>query len=192
MEAIHKTQQTISVIDATLLELLQMSINIVDANFDQPVHTSGLVAILDEYARLPHIAGRGLSQEVRTNLITQLKAKSEKQILLAIDDERVIGVAVCFQGFSTFAGRPLLNIHDLAVTTDYRGQGVGTLLLDAVAQRAKELGCCRVTLEVDTDNPGAKKLYDRSGFVKTQEFWKKELAESNRQCVDDSNPAMPL
>jgi hypothetical protein len=25
------------------------------------------------------------------------------------------------------------------------------------------------------DNPGAKKLYERSGFVMTQEFWKKEL-----------------
>lgn len=152
-----------------------MSITVVDADFEQPEHGSGLVAILDEYARLPHIAGCGLAEEVRTNLITRLTATPGKQILLAIDGERVVGVAVCFQGFSTFAGRPLLNIHDLAVTTDYRGQGVGTLLLNAVAQRAKELGCCRVTLEVDTDNPGAKKLYDRSGFVMTQEFWKKEL-----------------
>ena len=44
------------------------------------------------------------------------------------------------------------------------------MLLDAVAQRARELSCCRVTLEVNMDNPGAKKLYGRSGFVMTQEF----------------------
>ena len=152
-----------------------MSICVIDANFDQPGHGAGLVRILDEYARLPHIAGRGLPEDVRENLVDRLQATSGKQILLAVDGERVVGVAVCFEGFSTFAGQPLLNIHDLAVTTDCRGQGVGTLLLEAVSDRARELGCCRVTLEVDTDNPGAKKLYERSGFVMTQEFWKKEL-----------------
>ncbi|NQV28960.1 MAG: GNAT family N-acetyltransferase [Rhodopirellula sp.] len=154
-----------------------MPISIVDANLSEAAHGAGLVRILDEYARLPHIAGCGLSDDVQENLVDRLAATSGKQILLAVDVGRVVGVAVCFEAFSTFAGRPLLNLHDLAVTADYRGQGVGTMLLNAVANRARELGCCRVTLEVDTANPGAKKLYDRSGFVMTQEFWKKELAE---------------
>lgn len=153
-----------------------MSVSVVDADLSVPAHGNGLVAILDEYARLPHIAGCGLSDDVRETLVDRLVTTSGKQILLAIDEGRVVGVAVCFEGFSTFAGRPLLNVHDLAVTAEYRGQGVGTMLLDAVAERAGELGCCRVTLEVDTENPSAKKLYVRSGFVMTQEFWKKELA----------------
>ncbi|MDA0808875.1 MAG: GNAT family N-acetyltransferase [Planctomycetota bacterium] len=154
-----------------------MTVSVVDADFDRIEHCTGLVAILDEYARLPHIAGRGLPGEVIENLTSRLSKVSGKQILLAVDGETVVGVAVCFEGFSTFAGRPLLNIHDLAVSAKYRGQGVGTMLLDAVAERARELGCCRVTLEVDTANPGAKKLYERSGFVMTQEFWKKELCD---------------
>jgi ribosomal protein S18 acetylase RimI-like enzyme len=154
-----------------------MSVSVVHADFRVPAHGDGLVRILDEYARLPHIAGRGLPDDVRENLVDRLAATSGKQILLAIDEGRVVGIAVCFEAFSTFAGRPLLNIHDLAVTVEYRGRGVGTMLLDAVAERARELSCCRVTLEVDTENPGAKKLYERSGFVMTQEFWKKELAE---------------
>ena len=152
-----------------------MSISVVDADLNRVDHRVGLVAILDEYARLPHIAGRGLPDDVIENLASRLAKTSGKQILLAVDGEKVVGVAVCFEAFSTFAGQSLLNIHDLAVTSECRGQGVGTMLLDAVAQRARELGCCRVTLEVDTDNPGAKKLYERSGFVMTQEFWKKEL-----------------
>lgn len=152
-----------------------MSVSVVTADLSKPAHGEGLVGILDEYARLPHIAGRSLSDDVRENLVDRLAATSGKQILLAVDGEKVVGVAVCFEGFSTFVGRPLLNIHDLAVTTECRGQGVGTMLLDAVSKRARELGCCRVTLEVDTGNPGAKKLYERSGFVMTQEFWKKEL-----------------
>lgn len=153
-----------------------MSVSVVDADLDRADHCTGLVSILDEYARLPHIAGRGLSDDVIENLAGRLAQTSGKQILLAVDGEKVVGVAVCFEAFSTFAGQPLLNIHDLAVTTEYRGKGVGTMLLDAVAERARELGCCRVTLEVDVENPGAKKLYERSGFVMTQEFWKRELA----------------
>lgn len=152
-----------------------MPLRIVDADFNQLVHRQGLVKILDEYARLPHIGGRGLSEDVLANLTDRLATIPGRQILLAVDDECVVGVAVCFEGFSTFAGQRLLNIHDLAVTVDYRGQGVGTMLLDAVAKRARELGCCRVTLEVASDNSGAKKLYERSGFGMTQEFWKKEL-----------------
>lgn len=152
-----------------------MPIFVVDAELDRPAHCTGLVAILDEYARLPHIAGRGLPAEVIENLTSRLASTSGKQILLAVDGEKVSGVVVCFEAFSTLAGRPLLNIHDLAVTGACRGLGVGTMLLEAVAQRARELSCCRVTLEVDMDNPGAKKLYERSGFVMTKEFWKKEL-----------------
>tara|TARA_R110002072_G_scaffold173600_2_gene328294 strand:+ start:72335 stop:72799 length:465 start_codon:yes stop_codon:yes gene_type:complete len=154
-----------------------MAVSVVDADLRLSAHGEGLVAMLDEYARLPHIAGRGLSADVRENLVDRLAAISGKQILLAVDGGRVIGVAVCFEGFSTFTGRSLLNIHDLAVSAEYRGQGVGTMLLDAVAERARKIGCCRVTLEVDTANPGAKKLYERSGFVMTQEFWKKELSD---------------
>lgn len=155
-----------------------MSISVIDADLKLAAHGEGLIRILDEYAQLPHIAGQGLSSDVREHLIDRLEATSGKQILLAMDGNRVIGIAVCFEGFSTFAGRPLLNIHDLAVTADYRGQGVGSRLLDAVDRRARQLGCCRITLEVDSDNPGAKKLYERAGFVRVQEFWKQDCSPS--------------
>ena len=49
-----------------------MPISVVDANLDRSEHCTGLVAILDEYARLPHIAGRGLPAEVIENLTVRL------------------------------------------------------------------------------------------------------------------------
>jgi hypothetical protein len=83
-----------------------MPISVVDAGLDRSEHCTGLVAILDEYGRLPHIAGRGLPVEVIENLTSRLVSTSGKQILLAVDVEKVIGVAVCFEAFSTLAGRP--------------------------------------------------------------------------------------
>jgi ribosomal protein S18 acetylase RimI-like enzyme len=75
-----------------------------------------------------------------------------------------VGVAVCFVGFSTFKARPLLNIHDLAVIPTHRGRGVGRKLLDAVERKARERGCCSVTLEVLEKNVGARRLYAAAGF----------------------------
>jgi ribosomal protein S18 acetylase RimI-like enzyme len=67
-------------------------------------------------------------------------------------------------GFSTFAARLLINIHDLAVIPEYRGRGIGRLLLEAVEAKGHELGCCKLTLEVREDNQRAQRLYDKFGF----------------------------
>jgi ribosomal protein S18 acetylase RimI-like enzyme len=85
-------------------------------------------------------------------------------VFLALDDATPIGIAVCFVGFSTFAARPLINIHDLAVVPECRGQGVGRLLLERVEAKGRELGCCKLTLEVREDNHRAQRLYQKFGF----------------------------
>jgi ribosomal protein S18 acetylase RimI-like enzyme len=58
----------------------------------------------------------------------------------------------------------LINIHDLAVTAECRGQGVGRRLLEGVEAKARALGCGKVTLEVREDNVSARGLYRRFGF----------------------------
>ncbi len=77
-----------------------------------------------------------------------------------------MGIAVCFIGFSTFAARPLINIHDLAVLPEGRGNGVGRKLLTAVERKAREMNCCKVTLEVLENNRRALKVYAAAGFVR--------------------------
>ncbi|MFQ5634914.1 MAG: GNAT family N-acetyltransferase, partial [Gammaproteobacteria bacterium] len=76
----------------------------------------------------------------------------------------VVGAAVCFFGYSTFKARPLRNIHDLAVLPGQRGRGIGKALLAAVEARARDGGCCKLTLEVLDDNLGARRLYASLGF----------------------------
>jgi len=71
---------------------------------------------------------------------------------------------VCVEGFSTFAGRPLVNVHDLVVDAAHRGRGIGTALLAEVERRARARGACRITLEVNAANEAAQRLYRRLGF----------------------------
>ena len=95
-------------------------------------------------------------------------------MFLAFNEEQPIGVAICLLGFSSFRGKPLINIHDIAVSPDARGQGVGRKLLAAVEAEARALGCCKVTLEVRSDNEPAKALYRQVGFKSSEPetyFW---------------------
>lgn len=141
-----------------------MNVQAVEADWSDPAHCRGLLDVLDCYARGSTGGGKPLSPEVRQRLIPALRSQSTALVLLALDDGQVVGVAVCFFGLSTFQARPLLNIHDLAVLPDYRGKGVGRALLDAVEARARQRGCCKLTLEVLDDNAPARRLYERCGF----------------------------
>ena len=134
------------------------------ADLADPAQASALVEILDAYAREPNGQSAPLPPEARANLAAGLRAHPSAFVLLAFDGARAVGAAVCFVGFSTFAGKPFVNLHDLAVLPGHRGRGIGSELLAEVERRARELGACKVTLEVHDTNRGAKRLYEAVGF----------------------------
>lgn len=141
-----------------------MDVEIVDADFESAVYRRGIVDVLDSYAADPVGGGMPLGADVRERLVPALRNHPTAVVLLAIAEERVVGAAVCFLGLSTFRARPLLNIADLAVVPEWRGRGVGRLLLGAAEERALQRDCCRLTLEVQDDNERARALYGRFGF----------------------------
>ena len=134
------------------------------ADFSNPLHAEAIVEIINAYATEPHGGGRRLPEDINQQIVAGMKATPGAFTLLAWDGAAPIGAAICFQGFSTFAARPLVNVHDLSVLHAYRGQGVGTRLLEAVENHAQDLGCCKVTLEVREANPQAESLYRRIGY----------------------------
>ena len=139
-------------------------VEIVRAELDRPDHAAAVLDLLDAFAREPVSGGRPLPREVRETLIPGLRSHPTTLILLARKDGRFIGAAICFTGFSTFRARPLINIHDLTVLETHRGLGIGRRLLRAVEAEAREMGCCRVTLEVWNENLGARRLYGSEGY----------------------------
>src|SRR4051812_21006524 len=51
----------------------------------------------------------------------------------------------------------------IGVDEPYRGRGIGTALLGALAERARTDGFERLSLSVERENP-ARRLYERSGY----------------------------
>lgn len=144
-------------------------LRVVRADLALPEHAEAVVALLDAYARDPWGDGKPLADDVRERLVPGLRAHPTALVLLAMRGEEearaAVGVAVAFVGFSTFAARPLINLHDLAVLPEARGVGVGRRLLAALEAEARERGCCKITLEVVEQNDRARGLYERVGFA---------------------------
>jgi GNAT superfamily N-acetyltransferase len=138
-------------------------IEVMEADLALPDHQRAVLEMEDAYALDLFGNGRPLEDEVRERLVEGLREHPTTVILLAYDGPRPVGIATCFRGFSTFAARPILNLHDLSVIAEYRGRGIGRKLLAAVEDKARELGCAKVTLEVLEANP-ARNLYDTAGY----------------------------
>jgi ribosomal protein S18 acetylase RimI-like enzyme len=138
------------------------------ADLTNAAHWSAILELLDMYSRSEFGDGQPLAASVKASLIDGLIAHGKARVYLAYEADVPAGVAICFVGFSTFKARPLLNVHDLAVAPEFRGRGIGKALLDAVAEDARRLGYCKVTLEVRADNAKALELYRRAGFCTSE------------------------
>ncbi len=105
--------------------------------------------------------------------LAELLKQEDKPIYVAVDEDDVcMGYAFCQlqeQPFSTnMVPFKSLFIDDLCVDQQARGRHIGESLFEYVKQRAKELGCYEVTLNVWEGNTPAEHFYERMG-MKTKE-----------------------
>jgi len=140
-------------------------VEVVSLDLNDSHHREALVTLLNAYATDPMGGSQALTEQVRSGLPDALQARSDYLGFLAIKDNEYIGLVNCFEGFSTFDCRPLLNIHDVIVTAQCRGLGVSKRMLSAVAQAAQARGCCKLTLEVLEGNTLAQAAYRAVGFA---------------------------
>lgn len=142
-------------------------IRICCVDYADPVHARSLVALLDAYAHDPMGGGGGLSDYAKTHVVTGLASRPQAFSVLAFAQDMAqtpVGLVNCIEGFSTFAAKPLVNVHDVIVLPDWRGQGVAGAMLEAVVQIARERGACKLTLEVLSGNKNALRAYAKLGF----------------------------
>jgi ribosomal protein S18 acetylase RimI-like enzyme len=87
-------------------------------------------------------------------------------LLLATDGDYSAGcVAVRDLGGGT------CEMKRLFVTAEYRGRGVGRLLVDEVLHRAERAGYHRLVLDTLPEMQGALGLYRSFGFVEADPYW---------------------
>ena len=161
----------------------QINIKVVKADYLNDQHKKDIPALLDKYASDPMGGGKPLNENVKNNLVKELSKIPHALSVIAYIDGKAAGLVNCFEAFSTFSCKPLINIHDVVVLNEYRGNGISQAMLSKVEEIAKSKGCCKVTLEVLSNNEVAKSAYRKFGFSsyelapKAGEalFWQKQL-----------------
>lgn len=139
------------------------------ADWTEPSDCDAVVSLLQAYALHPMGGAEPLSDYASSNLPSAMSVTPGAFSVIgwhhAQNGERKpAALANCFTTLSTFACKPLVNIHDLYVDDIARGQGTGQAMLAFIEEQARARGCCKVTLEVLTGNAYAKEAYERFGF----------------------------
>lgn len=141
-----------------------MELDVFEADMSNPTHAEAMINLLDHYAQDEMGGGNGLSEFARGNVAQAINARPSIKVFLAQHQGLPVGMAIAMEGFSTFACKPIMNIHDLVVLKCYRQRGIARRLLKQVETKAIGLGCCKLTLEVLEGNHAGKTAYTQFGF----------------------------
>ena len=141
-----------------------MNIEILVADYKNKSHGFDIVYLLECYSIDPMGGGTLLSDHVKDNLVQELSDLPQAFSVLCYVDRKPAGLINCFEAFSTFQCKPLINIHDVVVAAHFRGLGISQLMMAAVEEIAKRKSCRKITLEVLEENKVAKSSYKKFGF----------------------------
>lgn len=160
-----------------------MNIKIINVDYENKKQAGELVYLLNSYASDPMGGSKPLKQYVVDNLVSELAKLAHAFSVICYVDEQPVGLVNCFETYSTFSCKPLVNIHDLMVLKEYRGKGLSQKMLQRVEEIACDKGCAKLTLEVLSGNEAAKGSYSKYGFESYEldpkmgraEFWQKMI-----------------
>lgn len=89
-------------------------------------------------------------------------------------DDRCVGTIMIGEGLvgdkdpDEVQERPFYRLMFFVLDKEYRGQGLGSKVLEAAISRAYEdFGVRPIVLEVQKDNENAARFYERNGFTRT-------------------------
>jgi GNAT superfamily N-acetyltransferase len=96
------------------------------------------------------------------------------EVVVAVRDGSVVAMAqlLYLQHFQHRGGL-CAEVESVHVRSDLRGQGIGTLLMDEVLQRADDRGAYRVQLTSNVARTDAHRFYERLGFQPTHVGYKR-------------------
>ncbi|NEQ20832.1 MAG: GNAT family N-acetyltransferase [Microcoleus sp. SIO2G3] len=115
-------------------------------------------------------------QEVQERLKLIEEDQNHVLYIAYLPNELIVGLIHVYIWKSLLIGRRA-EIDALIVNTDYRGRGVGHLLIQHAEQWAKEQGCNTIQVRSNTVRQQAHRFYEKLGYVpiKTQLMLDKAL-----------------
>ena len=99
----------------------------------------------------------------------EIMTDAERPIFVAAVGERVVGyifgIITETRDSTMLVDMKTIHLDDVCVDESCRGMGIGGLLMEYVIAWAKSVGCNRMDLDVWEFNDGARRFYEKYGFV---------------------------
>ena len=157
-----------------------------EIRFAEAKDVTGILALLRQVGQVHH---QGRPDIFRSGALKYDEAALEallrdedRPIFIAEEQGRVLGYGFCkcndHSGNPVFTGYRELYIDDICVDENFRGQGVGSAVYQAICRFAKEQGFYNITLNVWSFNEGAMRFYEKCG-MKPQRVFMETVLENN-------------
>jgi N-acetylglutamate synthase-like GNAT family acetyltransferase len=99
-----------------------------------------------------------------------LLADSHTGLLVAQQDDVVVGYALAFRLLTLYANGPIMELQELIVDPASRGRGIGRKLVEVMVEGAWGSGCVEVTVPTRR----AADYYRKLGFTETGVYLKRK------------------
>ena len=99
--------------------------------------------------------------------LRMLLGNPRARILVAEEHDEVVGMCTGQIVISTAEGGPSILVEDVVVRSDRQGEGIGSMLMEAILGFAVENRATRLLLLADCENTPALKLINKIGWNKT-------------------------
>lgn len=105
----------------------------------------------------------------------RLSLDADRCLLVALASDEIVGLIEARMVRNPDNGFAGAYVEQVSVATAWRGRGVGTRLMHEVEQWAMSQGAVSVALDTLLANEGARRLYERLGYVSRAVVMEKRL-----------------
>jgi len=107
--------------------------------------------------------------------VRQMSGMDHCVLLLAVDQDRVVGMGTLQMIPVVHEASPLGRITTLIVTASQRGRGIGQKIVEALETRARTAGCRRLEVTSHNRRGDAHRFYQRLGYEDSSKRFIKRL-----------------
>ncbi len=111
-----------------------------------------------------------LPSDTIRDFLSERLIQKDSLIFLSLFQQNIIGFIQLYSSFNSLTLKRLYILHDFYVIPSFRGQGIGSRLLEYVKNYVKENGNGEIMLQTSKENYNAQRLYEKHGFHVDTEF----------------------
>lgn len=135
-----------------------------------PASLEHLDHLLPMFVRYRELYGAMPQLEASKDFLLERLNNKEAIILLAIENDTMLGFCLIYPSFSSVSLRPIWIINDMYVAEEARRKYVANQLLQAIAEQARANNVVRLRVSILASNDIAQRLYESADFIEDKLF----------------------